>query len=95
MTIFADGPEAGIINVLYCAVVDARFVAEASPCVLANVTVLVIDNAPATDVSMYCDSPLLVTSPQAPDSVPVTGRGSAKRVVRFIVMFYSVSTRFH
>jgi hypothetical protein len=42
---------------------------------------------PAMAISMYWVSPLFVTSPQVPDSVPVTGSGRSKRVVRLIVIF--------
>jgi hypothetical protein len=80
-------------RVAYWAEVAAMLVAEESPSVVAIVkapaTKLALVNAfrPAMAISMYWVRPLLVTSPQVPDSVPVTGRGRSRRVVRLIVIF--------
>lgn len=92
ITMFADGPAAGISRVLYCADVDVRFDPVEFPVELASVKVAVIDKAPAMDVSRYSVSPLFVVSPHVPDSVPVTGKGRFNKLVRLIVMFGSPSS---
>ena len=82
----------------YCALVAVMFVADEVPSVVSMVKApavkfaLVRLDIPAMAMSIYWVSPLLVVSPQVPDSVPVTGSGRSKRVVRLTVMIYSVST---
>jgi hypothetical protein len=76
----------------YCAELAAILVAEESPVEFDNDNApavkseLVNEVIPATAMSIYCVRPLLVVSPQVPDSVPVTGRGRFKRVVRLTVI---------
>ena len=80
--------------VAYCAEDAAMFVLLELPEVLLIVrlpalkSALVSDVIPATAISTYCVKPLLVVSPQVPDSVPVTGSGRFKSVVRLTAMIY-------
>jgi hypothetical protein len=59
-------------------------VAEFVPCVLVRVTfavVMAIDKPPAIAMSKYAVVALFTSSPQVPDSVPVTGRPRDRLVV--------------
>ena len=83
-------PVAVHLKIAYCAVVAPIFVADESPSVDVKVTSASVlkTSVPAIAISRYCVKPLLVVSPQVPDSVPVTGRGRSKRVVRLTVIIY-------
>jgi hypothetical protein len=78
--------------VAYWAEVAAILVAEESPSVVAIVNAppeklaLVKAFRPAIEISMYWVNPLLVISPQTPDSVPVVIIGRSRRAVRVIAI---------
>ena len=71
-------------KIAYCPVVEPMLVAALVPCVLVRVTfavVIVTAKPPAMAMSKYAVMALFTSSPQVPDSVPVTGRPRDRLVV--------------
>jgi hypothetical protein len=72
------------LRIAYCAEEVLMFVAELVPSVLVNATLPTLISTvklPAIAMSKYAVTALFTSSPQVPDSVPVTGCPRARLVV--------------